>query len=146
MNIEVSELSKYDNHTEYCELLQQLTSIDPASITREMFDNHLEMIQKNQHHKILVARLDGKLVGTITLLIEPKFIHNLSKVGHIEDVVVNSAYRTHGIGSILVKYAIQVGLENGCYKIILDCTEKNGEFYKKFGFVKKEMQMALYLN
>ncbi len=32
----------------------------------------------------------------------------------------------------------------GCYKVILDCSEKNEGFYAKLGFQRKELQMALY--
>ena len=35
---------------------------------------------------------------------------------------------------------------SGCYKVILDCAEKNVGFYEKLGFVKKEIQMALYFS
>ena len=31
-----------------------------------------------------------------------------------------------------------------CYKVILDCNEKNQGFYEKLGFKKKEIQMAVY--
>ena len=33
--------------------------------------------------------LEGKVIGCATLLIEPKFIHECSNVGHIEDVVID---------------------------------------------------------
>ena len=47
---------------------------------------------------IFVAILDGKVVGSTTLLIEPKFIHNGGLVGHIEDVVVNKEFQGQKIG------------------------------------------------
>jgi hypothetical protein len=37
-----------------------------------------------------------------------------------------------------------LGLRAGCYKVILDCAEKNVGFYEKLGFVRKEVQMAHY--
>jgi len=37
-----------------------------------------------------------------------------------------------------------LGISLGCYKIILDCSEKNVPFYEKCGFKKKEVQMAFY--
>jgi glucosamine-phosphate N-acetyltransferase len=32
----------------------------------------------------------------------------------------------------------------GCYKIILDCADKNVPFYEKCGMTRKEAQMARY--
>jgi len=142
----IEELSDTDDYYQYCALLEQLTTINPSNITRESFLNNLSMIKSNPYHKILVAKLNEKIIGTITVLIEPKFIHDISKIAHIEDVVVDQNHRNYGVGALLIRKAIDVSKYFGCYKIILDCSEKNIGFYNKFGFVKKEAQMALYLN
>lgn len=146
MNIILEDLTEKHDYKQFCGLLKQLTSIDPDNFTREQFNNQLSVINSNPNHKIIVAVSNDKIVGTITILIEPKFIHDLSKVAHIEDVVVDSNYRMHGIGRLLMNKAIELSKDFGCYKIILDCSLKNSEFYKKFGFVIKESQMALYLD
>jgi glucosamine-phosphate N-acetyltransferase len=38
-----------------------------------------------------------------------------------------------------------MGNELGVYKIILDCNDKNIDFYEKCGFQKKENCMAWYI-
>lgn len=144
--ITLSELSETDDYYQYCKLLEQLTTINPDSINRDDFSYYLSIIKSNPNHKIIIAKSNDNIIGTITLLIEPKFIHNLSKIAHIEDVVVDKNYRCHGIGGLLMRKAIDISKHSGCYKIILDCSEKNCNFYSKFGFVKKELQMALYLD
>jgi glucosamine-phosphate N-acetyltransferase len=87
----------------------------------------------------------NKVIGTITILIEEKFIHNLSSVCHIEDLVVDIEYRERGIGRFLIEHCIEYVRKINCYKIILDCCECNINFYQKFGFKKMNVQMALYL-
>lgn len=146
MNTVLEELDVTHDYYQYCTLLKQLTSIDPNKITKEKFDNRIRIIKRNPYHKIIVATINGTIVGTATVLIEPKFIHDLSFVAHIEDVVVDSESRNCGVGSVLMRKMIQIAKEFGCYKIILDCSDKNIDYYKKFGFVVKESQMALYLN
>jgi glucosamine-phosphate N-acetyltransferase len=42
------------------------------------------------------------VMGTTTLLIEQKFIHNGGKVGHIEDVGVRKEFQGLGIGTKLI--------------------------------------------
>jgi len=145
MNIEIKELDRTDNYYQYCCLLKQLTAIDPDNITLEQFSKQLEIIKSNPFHKILIAKINDDIIGTTSVIIEPKFIHDCSFVAHIEDVIVDSNQRTLGLGRILIDKAIEIANEYKCYKIILDCSEKNIEFYKKFGFVPKEKQMALYL-
>lgn len=146
MNIIIEELNETHNYVEFCLLLQQLTTINLDEFTKEQFNDQLKLIKSNPYHKVMVAVLDGTIIGTITILIENKFIHNLSRVAHIEDVVVDNRCRLRGIGRSLIIKAIEVSKEFDCYKIILDCSENNLAFYEKFGFVKKEHQMALYVN
>lgn len=144
MNIKLEELDKTDDYLSYCQLLKHLTSINIDNISQEMFLKHLLIIQENPFHKIIVAKINDKIIGSITILVEPKFIHDLSYVAHIEDVIVDPLFRSHGIGKKLINYAIEVATKYKCYKVILDCCQDNINFYKKNGFDVKETQMVLY--
>jgi glucosamine-phosphate N-acetyltransferase len=88
--------------------------------------------------------MDGKIVGTVTLLIETKLIHNMGKVAHIEDVVVDKNYRNNGLGKQMIQYAVSLSKEYGCYKTILDCSDENVSFYQKCDFEKRDNMMAIY--
>ena len=83
-----------------------------------------------------------KIVGSITVLIEEKLIHNYSKVAHIEDVVVDESMRGFGLGKKLLEIAESEC--DGCYKIILDCSNENVKFYEKCGYEWKGNEMARY--
>lgn len=101
----------------------------------------LKKIRSNQNHVIMVADLDGQIVGSITLLIEPKFIHQMGLVGHIEDVVVRSELQGKGIGEQLVNAALEYAKNHGCYKTILDCDDNVKPFYEKIGFKRNSNAM-----
>ena len=58
----------------------------------------LRKIKQNPDHIIHVAVDNNKIVGSTTLFIEQKFIHDGGLVGHIEDVVVRKDYEGRGIG------------------------------------------------
>ena len=97
-------------------------------------------------HRIFVAVTDdGSVIGTATLLIEQKLIHNGGKVGHIEDVATREGYEGNGVGGAVVQAAIDFASEHGCYKVILDCSKKNEPFYEKLGFKARETEMRLNL-
>ncbi|MDD3283998.1 MAG: GNAT family N-acetyltransferase [Patescibacteria group bacterium] len=90
---------------------------------------------KSQGTYIFVAVSDDEqIVGSISLLLEQKFIHGGSIVGHIEDVVTRKGYEGNGIASALLNCAIDFAKENKCYKVILDCKDDLIKFYEKFGF------------
>jgi len=122
--------------------LESLDSLRKASDLEE--DNAklvLKKIRSNQNHVIMVADLDGQIVGAITLLIEPKFIHQGGLVGHIEDVVVRSELQSKGIGEQLVNAALEYAKNHGCYKTILDCDNNVKPFYEKIGFKRNSNAM-----
>lgn len=115
-----------------------LTSLDSlrktSSIDKNMANIIFEKINSNQDHIIVVAELDGTVVGATTLLIEQKFIHDGGIVGHIEDVAVDKKFQGQKIGEKIIKYLLKYAKNRGCYKTILDCTDDVKPFYEKIGF------------
>lgn len=147
MDIQISELQSTDNHKDFCALLDQLTTTNPNAITEEMFLQRLELINKNPFHKIFVAKDKNKIIGTVAVFIEPKFIHHLSLVAYIEDVVVDNIYRNFGVGKMLVQKALEFANKYNCYEVMLNCSDQYLKFfYEKFGFIKKGNKMAKYLS
>ena len=116
--------------------LRQTSNLEQNSVR-----NILKKILENENHIIHVAELNGKIVGSTTLLIEQKFIHEGGFVGHIEDVVVNKEFEGHGIGMKLVLSLLDVAKEKKCYKTILNCEDKLLPFYEKIGFKQKSTEM-----
>ena len=115
--------------------LESLDSLRKASdIELEKAKKILENIHSNPNHVIFVAILENKIVGSTTLLIEPKFIHEGGLVGHIEDVVVTKEKQGLGIGEKLIEESLDYAKKAGCYKTILDCTDDVKPFYEKIGF------------
>ena len=86
------------------------------------------------------------VIGTGTIIFEPKLIHEGRYAGHIEDIVVNEDYRGHGIAKNILKKLKDAAIDKYCYKIILDCKDELCDFYIKNGFEKSGSQMKLYLN
>lgn len=138
------QINEDDYHLGVIELLAQLTSIDKTQISHDDFKKFVNGL--NSKHQIWVIEDKGvsKIIGHGTLLIEEKLIHNLSRVGHIEDVVVDAAYRGKNLGKNIIERLVGIATLNGCYKTILDCDVKNVEFYEKCGLEKKGVQMACY--
>jgi glucosamine-phosphate N-acetyltransferase len=112
----------------------------------------LAEIRSNLLHRIFVAviipqRQAGRevVVGTTTLLVEPKFIFNGGRVGHIEDVSVRRGYEDMGLGRRLVSHATQVAKDMGCVKMVLDCSEETMPFYEKLGYSYQDNCMKKFL-
>ena len=86
-----------------------------------------------------------EVVGTVSVLVERKFIHRGGKVGHIEDVAVRRGFQGNGLGRRLVEHAISEARRLGCYKVILSCFESLVPFYSSLGFRKHDVGMRIDL-
>ena len=115
-----------------------LTSLDSlrkaSDIEKSKAEEIFEKIQNNQDHIIAVAENEDKIIGSATLLLEPKFIHQGGTIGHIEDVVVDKNYQGKKVGEKIINYLLEKSKDRGCYKTILDCSDDVKPFYEKLGF------------
>ena len=135
---EIKEADLWNGFLKSLDSLKQTSSIEKSK-AKEIFDK----INANPDHIIAVAELDGKIVGSTTLLIESKFIHDGGLVGHIEDVVVNKEYQGQKIGEKIMRFLMDISKNRGCYKTILDCTEDVKPFYEKLGFKQVANELRL---
>ncbi|KAF9429414.1 Glucosamine-phosphate N-acetyltransferase-like protein [Entomortierella beljakovae] len=94
----------------------------------------------------LVTPGRGKIVAAGTVFVERKFIHELGLVGHIEDIAVSADQQGKKLGLRIIETLKAIGQQAGCYKVILDCSEKNVPFYEKCGFERKGVEMGWYVN
>jgi glucosamine-phosphate N-acetyltransferase len=128
----IRELKKEDLWNGFLTTLDSLRQT--SDINKDKAEKIFENISSNPNHIIAIAELDGKIVASTTLLIEPKFIHAGGLVGHIEDVVVDKNFQGQKMGVKIMKYLLEIAKNRGCYKTILDCTDEVKPFYEKIGF------------
>ena len=130
------------NENDYEKYLKLINNLRLTKFSKEDFLNTLQKININS--SIWVMELNNELISTGTILYEHKFIHNISKLAHIEDICVDEKYRGQKYGTELINYLVEEAKKNGCYKVNLYCDEKLQKFYEKSNFDKKGIQMAIY--
>lgn len=101
------------------------------------------IINLPKNHHIYIITDENETLGSITLILEPKIIHNFGCVCHIEDVIVKKTHHSKGLGSKMIKFAKNIAISNKCYKIILNCDSKIKQFYIKNGFFESSCQMRM---
>ena len=130
------------NKNDYDQYLLLINDFKKTYFSKIIFEELLDIINANS--TIWVIEEDGKLTGTGTLLYEYKFIRDISKCAHIEDVCINKDYRGKNYGTLLIDHLITEAQNNNCYKVILDCNSELEKFYAKSGLIKNGIQMGLY--
>ena len=105
-------------------------------------------IQATTGHELLVAEEEGRVIGTMVLIIVPSLAHGGLPWAGIENMFVDSGYRRLGIGKLLMDSAARRAKEAGCYKIQLISDKKREEahkFYRELGFKASGHGFRLYL-
>ena len=133
-NIHIRKITSSDYHKGVIELYSQFFTINSTTIDMTDFSKYITE-QCNDNHVIFVVESNNKIIACATCIIDTKIIHNFGKVAHIEDVVVDTAMQGLGLGKNIINTCVEYANDNKCYKIILECSDKNVMFYEKCGFI-----------
>lgn len=115
------------------ELIPQLSSSNPPP-GREQ----LQSIVSSPSCVLFVARIDGRIVGSLTLAVFPI---PTGVRAWIEDVVVDAGARGHGVGEALNAAAIEEARARGAVTVDLTSRpsrEAANRLYQRIGFEKRE--------
>jgi ribosomal protein S18 acetylase RimI-like enzyme len=120
-------------------LIPQLSSSNPPPTQEELAD-----IIAAPSTVLFIARLDEHIVGTLTLA---TFRIPTGVRAWIEDVVVDSAARGHGVGEALNQAAILEAHHRGAITVDLTSRpsrEAANRLYQRIGFVARDTNVYRY--
>ena len=123
------------------EILQSISDFKPS---KSEYSNIWRSFDQQDHVCSLVAILDNTIVGYGSIAFETKI--RGGKMGHIEDIVSHGDFRKKGIGRAILDALYIIAQENGCYKVTLQCEERNIEFYQKCGYKLGGFSMQILEN
>lgn len=98
---------------------------------------------------LLVAEVDGIVVGTVTILIVPSLGHRARPWAQLENMVVDEARRGSGAGHALIEECFRRAREAGCYKVQLESNNtRTGahRFYEREGFTNSAKGFRQYFD
>lgn len=129
---------------------------DPLGAKRETYTTPLpetyrrafESIDKDPNNELVVATLDGRLVGVLQVTFIPYLTYRGSWRALIEGVRVDSSIRSGGIGRKMVEWAIERAKQKGCHMVQLTSDKSRPDairFYESLGFVASHEGFKLHL-
>lgn len=120
-------------------LIPQLSRSSPPPTVAD-----LQAIIDHDACTVLIARIDGHIVGAMTLVLFPI---PTGLRAWIEDVVVDDAARGAGVGAKLNIRAIEIAEEAGAKSVDLTSRpsrEAANRLYQRLGFVSRETNVYRY--
>ena len=107
-------------------------------------EQELERIVQSDVTRLLVAKMDGAIVGSLTLAL---FSVPTGLRAWIEDVVVDEGVRGQGIGAALNQEALKVAQDQGARTVDLTSRpsrEAANRLYQRLGFKQRETNVYRY--
>lgn len=120
-------------------LIPQLSSSNPPPSRERLSD-----IVSSPACVLFLARVDGRIVGSLTLATFPI---PTGVRAWIEDVVVDGEARGHGVGEALNRAAIDEARARGAITVELTSRpsrEAANRLYRRLGFVQRETNVYRY--
>lgn len=114
----------------------------------ESYLNAFHLIEADPNIELIVACDREEVVGVLQLTMTPFLTYQGGWRSSIEGVRTASTHRGRGIGTLLIKRAIQRASDRGCHMIQLTTDKQRPEarrLYEKLGFEATHDGMKLHL-
>lgn len=134
----------------------RLLADDELGSLREMYENPIpesyysayEAIAKDRNHELIVAELDGEVIGTLHLMFLPSLSFQGGLRAQVESLRVDNLHQNQGVGSQMMKWAIQQAKDRNAHIVQLTTHESRTDahrFYERLGFKGTHLGMKLSL-
>ena len=131
--------------TDVPRLAQLLSEFRTIPMPVEDAENRFSLIDQDPDQELLVACAGDHLVGLLGFRLRQN-LESVSHYGEIATIVVDSAYRGHGIGEILVNVAQELARERACVGLWLVSgfgrEEEAHRFYERLGFERTGLRFV----
>ncbi|MFE5208843.1 GNAT family N-acetyltransferase [Streptomyces sp. NPDC056600] len=150
----MSDLSIRPAQVDDVPALVALYADDPLGALRETPDDldpylvAFERLAADPHQHLMVAECSGTVVGTLQLTVIPGLSRRGTTRSVIEGVRVHSDERGSGLGTQLIRWAIEESGRQGCGLVQLtsDATRTDARrFYERLGFTASHLGFKLQL-
>jgi len=134
----------------------QMLAEDGLGAARERLESPLpqsyyeafESIDKDPNNELVVAEINGKVIGTLQLIFLPSISHQGGTRAQVESVRVAQHLRGQGIGAEMMKWAMERARQRGCHLMQLTSHKSREDahrFYERLGFTKSHIGMKINL-
>lgn len=132
------------------DLIEYKNLIDEAFDESNDIEQYYKYDDKSLNYEIIVAKIDNKIVGSLTMYKLDLFTFSFQPTIEIFNVAVLKEYRKQNIGKCLLEYVKKYAKENGYKQICLTCLDSAlpaHRLYESVGMEKaNSIKYNLYLD
>lgn len=121
---------------------------DPGTPLDPVYAAAFAAIDSDAHQRLIVAEIDGAVIGTMQLSFLPGLLNRGAWRGQIEAVRIAADQRGNGLGADMIGWAVEQCRARRCFMAQL--TSNNDRvaahrFYERLGWQKSHAGFKLYL-
>ena len=136
MNIIIEKLKKDD-------LKEAISIYDDNHNLKTNYDkllNQYDVIYNNPAYNNIIAKIDGKIIGLATIIINYDIVEELKPFLTIWNFGIKEEYRRQKVGTKMFEYIYEFAKKNDCEFISLIAENDNKvaqSFYESLGYMKE---------
>jgi ribosomal protein S18 acetylase RimI-like enzyme len=114
----------------------------------ESYYSAFDQINNDPNHELIVAERNGEVIGTLHLMFLPSVSFQGGLRAQVESVRVDKSFQSQGIGSQMMKWAMERARQRGAHVVQLTSHKSRVEahrFYERLGFKGSHLGMKLSL-
>ena len=114
----------------------------------ESYYSAFELINHDSNHELVVAELNGEVIGTLHLMFLPSISFQGGLRAQIESVRIDRRFQGQGIGSEMMQWTMERAKKRGAHLVQLTAHKSRADahrFYEKLGFKGSHLGMKLTL-
>ena len=114
----------------------------------DAYSSAFEQIESDSNHELIVAEHDGEVIGTLHLMFLPSISFQGGLRAQIESVRVDKRFQSQGIGSAMMRWAMDRARQRGAHVVQLTTHKTRVDahrFYERLGFKGSHLGMKLSL-
>jgi glucosamine-phosphate N-acetyltransferase len=119
-------LASTDYNRSHLQVLSVLTQAPDMGV--EAYTSQFQSMRANPntyYTLVIVDRTSDTIIGVGCVFMERKFLRNLGRVGHIEDIAVSKKAQGMKLGLRIIQALTAISEGQGAYKTILNCSTDN---------------------
>ena len=129
---------------------------DDLGSQREKFETSLpqsyysafEQINSDPNHELIVAELNGEVIGTLHLMFLPSISYQGGLRAQVESVRVDKRFQSQGIGSQMMQWTMERARQRKAHVVHLTTHKSRLDahrFYERLGFKGSHLGMKISL-
>ncbi len=117
------------NRSDCKEIFKIINELEYNTLNYSKFKKIFDLLIDSKILTMFVAEIDGQIVGTLNLRIEPQ-LHHMANVAEVIELAVDPNYRNQKIGSKLFTHAVEYAKNKDCFVIDVSSNIKRKDAHR----------------